>query len=47
MNFDRHRGDTSTGKFSRTVRILRNAKNYQTYEHGLKAMVRDIVLNFI
>jgi glycosyltransferase involved in cell wall biosynthesis len=47
INFDRHRGDASTEKFSRTLRILRNAKNYQVYERGLKAMVRDILLIFI
>jgi glycosyltransferase involved in cell wall biosynthesis len=47
IDFYKFRANISTNKLQRTIRILRNARNYQAYEHGLKGLVRDIVIVFL
>ncbi len=47
IEFQRDRGSQQTNNFLRMSCLLRNARNYQRYESGLKCLVRDIVMMFV
>jgi glycosyltransferase involved in cell wall biosynthesis len=47
INFYNHRGHEYTNVMMQLAYIFHNTRNYQRYEHGIKGMVRDILLIFI
>ena len=47
IKFQHDRGSTQANKFVRSVRLFKNARNYERYESGLKFLIRDIVMIFV
>lgn len=47
IKFQKDRGSPQANNFLRMACLLRNARNYQRYESGLKCFVRDIVMMFV
>lgn len=47
INFYKHRGHEYTNALTQLAQIFYNTRNYQRYEHGIKGLVRDILLIFI